>query len=77
MPSPGPSIRLYLASPLAPLARHICTAEQTNYLASVLRLDTGSGLLVFNELDGEWLARIAELGSRALILSRRWPLFRP
>ena len=65
MPSPPPSIRLFISSDLAPLAPHICTPEQTNYLASVLRLDTGAELLVFNGRDGEWLAKIAELGRRA------------
>ena len=65
MPSkPGPSIRLFIASDLAERAMHDCDADQTNYLATVLRLDAGAELLVFNGRDGEWLAEIAEAGRR-------------
>ena len=62
--SSGPSIRLFIGSPLSEGALHECDAAQTNYLAGVLRLDTGAELLVFNGTDGEWLAEIAELGRR-------------
>ena len=65
MPSkPGPSTRLFVTSDLFEAATHECGAGQTNYLATVLRLDTGAELLVFNGRDGEWLAEIAEAGRR-------------
>jgi 16S rRNA (uracil1498-N3)-methyltransferase len=64
MPSPGPSIRLYVTSDLTAGSVHDCDAGQTNYLATVLRLDAGAELLVFNGRDGEWLAEIAEAGRR-------------
>lgn len=62
---PGPSIRLFVTSGLAEGERHVCDANQTHYLASVLRLDAGAELLVFNGRDGEWLAEIAEAGRRS------------
>lgn len=65
---PGPSLRLFIASDLAEGAVHACDAGQTNYLAAVLRLDTGAELLVFNGRDGEWLAEIAEVGRRTCTL---------
>jgi len=65
MPSPpGPSIRLFVDSDLEAGTIHECDANQTNYLAAVLRLDAGAELLVFNGRNGEWLARIAEVGRR-------------
>ena len=66
MPSKaGPSIRLFITSDLAEGALHECDANQTNYLAAVLRLDARAELLVFNGRDGEWLAEIAEVGRRS------------
>lgn len=61
---PGPSIRLFVLSDLSEGAPHDCNGDQTNYLATVLRLDVGAELLVFNGRDGEWLAEIAEAGRR-------------
>lgn len=43
--------------------------EQSHYLAHVLRMREGAKLLVFNGRDGEWLARVAEVGKRAVRLS--------
>jgi 16S rRNA (uracil1498-N3)-methyltransferase len=67
-PSRGPSIRLFITSDLAEHAIHTCDANQTNYLAGVLRLDAGAELLVFNGRDGEWLAEVAQVGRRACTL---------
>ncbi len=67
--STGPSTRLYVASDLADGATHACDADQTNYLAGVLRLDVGAEILLFNGRDGEWLAAVAELGRRACVLT--------
>ena len=39
---------------------------QANYLLNVLRLKHGDELLLFNGRDGEWQARIAGAGKRAL-----------
>ena len=67
--SPGPWTRLYVTSDLAEGSTHDCDAAQTNYLASVLRLDVGAELLLFNGRDGEWCAAIAEAGRRWLRLT--------
>ena len=66
---PGPSTRLFVTSDLAERAVHACNADQTNYLAGVLRLDVGAEVLLFNGRDGEWLAEVSELGRRACRLA--------
>ena len=40
---------------------------QAHYLRSVLRLNSGAAVAVFNETDGEWLARLCELGKGAAL----------
>ena len=54
---------------------------QTNYLRNVLRLKQGDELLLFNGRDGEWQARLAVTGKRALTATigermreQPWPL---
>src|SRR5690606_3877988 len=42
---------------------------QSHYLAHVLRMAEGGELLVFNGRDGEWNARIASIGKKAVQLS--------
>ncbi|HRJ69644.1 MAG TPA: 16S rRNA (uracil(1498)-N(3))-methyltransferase [Beijerinckiaceae bacterium] len=52
------SHRLFVTHPLTPGASIALTREQANYLVSVLRLQEGDGLLIFNGSDGEWRARL-------------------
>lgn len=40
--------------------------EQGRYLAAVMRKGAGDEIAVFNGRDGEWLARIAEAGKKAV-----------
>ena len=63
-----PSVRLFVAAPLAEGALIACTPEQANYLGNVLRLGAGAEILVFNGREGEWRARIAEVGKRRCTL---------
>ena len=49
--------RLYL-QPLAQGVPAPLAAKQAHYLSVVLRLAPGAGVRVFNETDGEWLARL-------------------
>ena len=42
---------------------------QANYLGNVLRLGPGAELLVFDDLSGEWLARISEAAKKRMILT--------
>jgi 16S rRNA (uracil1498-N3)-methyltransferase len=58
--------RLYLDAPLAAAAELALTRDQANYLLNVLRLARGDELLLFNGRDGEWRARLAGTGKRAL-----------
>ncbi len=61
-------VRLFVERPLAGAALIACTTEQANYLLNVLRLRAGADILVFNGRDGEWRARLAEVGKRRCTL---------
>ncbi len=54
--------RLYLEAALTPGARVDLEPGQAHYLRDVLRLKPGAALAAFNGRDGEWLARIDDLG---------------
>jgi len=58
--------RLYVDAPLAAGGEVALAREQANYLTNVLRLARGDELLLFNGRDGEWRARLAGTGKRAL-----------
>ncbi len=58
--------RLYVEAPLAPAGEVALSRDQANYLANVLRHKRGDDLLLFNGRDGEWRARLAGEGKRAL-----------
>jgi 16S rRNA (uracil1498-N3)-methyltransferase len=60
--------RLYVPYDLGPDFDFGATPEQSHYLASVLRMEEGAQLLVFNGRDGEWLARIGSRAKRSLRL---------
>jgi 16S rRNA (uracil1498-N3)-methyltransferase len=53
------SPRLYVDAPLDAGATVTLDTAQTHYLATVLRLKSGHGVLVFNGRDGEWNATLA------------------
>ena len=58
--------RIYVDTPLAAGLTAPFDRAQANYLLNVLRLKDGDELLLFNGSDGEWQARIAGAGKRAL-----------
>ena len=60
--------RLFLEARLATGERVACTSEQANYLLNVLRLGANDEILVFNGRDGEWRARLADVGKRRCTL---------
>jgi len=60
--------RLFLEAPLGRGQRVPCTPEQANYLLNVLRLGASAEILVFNGQDGEWRARLVEVGKRRCAL---------
>ena len=51
--------RLFVEAALAPAAQVALDRDQANYLANVLRLSAGAGVLTFNGRDGEWQATLA------------------
>jgi 16S rRNA (uracil1498-N3)-methyltransferase len=44
-------------------------ARQANYLGKVMRLGDGAELLLFDGRSGEWLARVAEVSKKRMVLS--------
>jgi 16S rRNA (uracil1498-N3)-methyltransferase len=61
-------IRLFVEAPLAAGAALACSPDQANYLVNVLRLKAGAEILLFNGRDGEWRARLADVGKRRCTL---------
>jgi 16S rRNA (uracil1498-N3)-methyltransferase len=61
-------IRLFIKDNLAEGAMLRLDEGQSRYLAAVMRLAVGDGLLVFNGRDGEWRAIVSEVGKRAVTL---------
>jgi 16S rRNA (uracil1498-N3)-methyltransferase len=57
--------RLYVAAGLASGAEIELEEPQMHYLRSVLRLNPGAAVAVFNAADGEWLCRLTEIGRGA------------
>lgn len=57
-------IRLFVPDALITDARIAPSPDQARYLLSVMRLQTGAALLVFNGRDGEWRAVVETAGKR-------------
>ena len=60
--------RLFVDQPLQPRVEITLAAEQALYLGSVLRLVAGDAVAVFNGLDGEYLAHVAEAARKKMVL---------
>jgi 16S rRNA (uracil1498-N3)-methyltransferase len=60
--------RLFVEAPLAAAGTVALDRNQSNYLGNVLRLGAGADVLVFNGREGEWRARLAAAGKKALQL---------
>jgi 16S rRNA (uracil1498-N3)-methyltransferase len=67
-------IRLFVAHDLAPGAALKLDDGQSRYLAAVMRLAAGDQLLAFNGRDGEWRARVASVGKKAVTLEAVEPV---
>jgi 16S rRNA (uracil1498-N3)-methyltransferase len=57
-------VRMFVEAPLSVGGSVSCTPEQANYLVNVMRLIAGAEILVFNGRDGEWRARLVDVGKR-------------
>ena len=62
------SQRVFVEARLGAGETVVCTPEQSSYLRSVMRMEAGSGLLVFNGRDGEWRAVLRHEGKRGAVL---------
>jgi len=56
--------RLYVDEDLHTGAKFELAQPQAHYLAKVMRMKAGANIRVFNGNDGEWLAKINEIGKR-------------
>jgi 16S rRNA (uracil1498-N3)-methyltransferase len=64
-----PKIRLYVGQRLAAAGEVTLGDRQAHYLAHVMRLSRGQAVLVFNDQDGEWRARLEDVArGRALMV---------
>lgn len=63
-----PSIRLYTDQRLAAGASLMLDGPAAHYLLHVMRRKAGDQVLLFNEQDGEWRARIRDAGRKSLTL---------
>lgn len=63
-----PRYRLAIDAPLQGGADIVLRDNPAHYVAQVLRMKAGDTLALFNKKDGEWVARIAEVKKRELVL---------
>lgn len=76
----SPRIRLHVDQPFASGQALALPEAQAHYLVSVMRQGEGAEIRVFNGRDGEWAARIARAGRRAVdlvLVGQTAPLRRP
>ena len=66
---PESSIRLFVETPISDLPEIRIGGAQAHYLISVMRVKVGTRLKLFDDLGGEWLAEVAMLAKRDLILN--------
>jgi 16S rRNA (uracil1498-N3)-methyltransferase len=66
---PESSIRLFVETPLSDLSEIRIEGAQAHYLISVMRVKIGTRLKLFDDIGGEWLAEVAVLAKRDLILN--------
>jgi 16S rRNA (uracil1498-N3)-methyltransferase len=56
--------RLWIPSALGQGINVPLEKDKAHYIVNVLRLKAGDGIVLFNGVDGEWLARITETGKK-------------
>lgn len=62
-------IRLYVEDSLSENKQVFLNENQNHYIQKVMRLKPHDDLLLFNGIDGEWNARIMEMGKKTTLLS--------
>ena len=61
--------RLFVPQPMQAGGTIEPDPQQAHYLVNVLRMQAGAQLLVFNGMDGEWLAQLAEVTKKRVRLA--------
>jgi len=61
-------VRLFVEQPLGAAQPVPLTREQAHYLFGVMRMGVGDAVALFNGVDGEWQASVAEAGKRGGVL---------
>lgn len=67
----APKIRLHVDAPLHAGAQIAMDRGQSNYLVTVMRLEAGASIAVFNGRDGEWRAELTDAHRKAATLTAR------
>jgi 16S rRNA (uracil1498-N3)-methyltransferase len=65
--------RLFIREPLGAGATVALDPGQANYLGKVMRLGVGAEALLFDGTNGEWIARVAEVGKKRMTLVAERP----
>lgn len=66
---PASTPRLFVDQPIEGLSNIPIGGAQAHYLAGVMRAKPGDPIRLFDDISGEWLARVAHVGKRDLVLT--------
>lgn len=66
---PASTPRLFIDQPLESAGEIVVAGGQAHYLTSVMRIRPGEPVRLFDDISGEWLARVAHVGKRDLVLA--------
>lgn len=66
---PKSAPRLFVPGPLAEGAAIPVEGPQAHYLAKVMRLAAGDAVMLCDDVTGEWIARVSQVGKRDLTLT--------
>ena len=66
---PDSGVRLFVTTTLSDCATLVIDGPQAHYLTQVMRMKVGATLRVFDDVTGEWRARVVGSGKRDVTLS--------
>ena len=66
---PASTPRLYIEQPLDGAGEIVVAGPQAHYLSGVMRLQPGHPVRLFDDISGEWLAKVAHVGKRDMVLA--------
>ena len=66
---PASTPRLYVEQPLDGAGEIAVAGPQAHYLSGVMRLQPGDPVRLFDDISGEWLAKVAHVGKRDMVLA--------